>query len=241
MSASINIVLVHGAWADGSSWSGVIPKLLQLGYRVAAAQIPLTSLAEDVAFTRRLLALQKGPTVLVGHAYGGMVASEAASSSENVKSLVYVSAFANDAAETLGELNARVAPAPGPSPLRFNDPGFVWIDPAAFPDVFAQDLDPLQARALAALQKPIAAKIFGEKPGRPAWKTIPSWYLISASDKMLAPETQRFMAQRMGATIVSVPGSHASLLSYAAETARLIVDAANAASRSVALKTAVPR
>jgi pimeloyl-ACP methyl ester carboxylesterase len=208
MPTRINVVLVHGAWADGSSWRGVIPRLRDTGFRVTAAQIPLTSLADDVAVTRRMLSLQKGPTVLVGHSYGGMVISEAATGAPNVTSLVYVSAFANDKAETLGELNARVAPPPGPSPLRFDDPGFVWIDETAFPQVFAHDVDPVQAQIMAAAQKPIATKIFGEKPG------------------MIAPETQLFMSKRMGARTVQVAGSHAALVSHAAETAQLIVDAA---------------
>jgi len=173
-----------------------------------------------------MLSLQKGPTVLVGHSYGGMVISEAATGAPNVTSLVYVSAFANDKAETLGELNARVAPPPGPSPLRFDDPGFVWIDETAFPQVFAHDVDPVQAQIMAAAQKPIATKIFGEKPGNPAWKSIPSWYLVSNDDRMIAPETQLFMSKRMGARTVQVAGSHAALVSHAAETAQLIVDAA---------------
>jgi pimeloyl-ACP methyl ester carboxylesterase len=238
MPTRINVVLVHGAWADGSSWRGVIPQLRDTGFRVTAAQIPLTSLADDVAVTRRMLSLQKGPTVLVGHSYGGMVISEAATGAPNVTSLVYVSAFANDVAETLGELNARVAPPPGPSPLRFDDPGFVWIDAAAFPQVFAHDVDPVQAQIMAATQKPIATKIFGEKPGNPAWKSIPSWYLVSNDDRMIAPETQLFMSKRMGARTVQVAGSHAALVSHAAETARLIVDAASAVAQVAATNAA---
>jgi pimeloyl-ACP methyl ester carboxylesterase len=238
MAEKIHVVLVHGAWADGSSWSAVIPALLERGYDVTAAQIPLTSLGEDVAVVRRVLALHEGPTVLVGHSYGGTVISGAANSSPLVRSLVYISAFANDEGETLGELNARVAPLPGPSPLRFNDAGFVWIDAQAFPEVFAQDLDAIRARTMAAVQKPIAAKVFGEKPGKPAWKSIPSWYLVSEDDRMIAPQTQRFMADRMGATVSSVPGSHASLISHATETAQLIVDAANRAAAAEAGRSA---
>jgi pimeloyl-ACP methyl ester carboxylesterase len=164
----------------------------------------------------------------VGHSYGGMVITEAATGVPNVASLVYVSAFANDEAETLGELNARVAPPPGPSPLRFDDPGFVWIDAAAFAHVFAHDVDPVQEEGMAAAQKHVAAKIFGEKAGKPAWKSIPSWYLVSEDDRMVAPETQLFMSKRIGARTVHVPGSHAALVSHAAETAGLIVDAATA-------------
>jgi pimeloyl-ACP methyl ester carboxylesterase len=228
MLMQLNVVLVHGAWADGSSWSGVVPRLRDNGYQVTAAQIPLTSLADDVAVTRRILSLQKGPTVLVGHSYGGMVISVAAVGAPNVTSLVYVSAFAHDEGETLGELNARVAPPPGPSPLRFDDPGFVWIDVEAFPQVFAHDVEVVRAQVMAAVQKPIAAKIFGERPGKPAWKSLPSWYMVSEDDRMISPQTQLFMANRMRATTVSVPGSHAALVSHAAETAQLVVDAASA-------------
>ncbi len=227
----IHVVLVHGAWADGSSWAGAIPHLLDSGYDVTAAQIPLTSFAEDVAVVRRILRFKNGPTVLAGHSYGGMVISEAATNAPNVLSLVYISAFANEEGETLGELNARIPPPPGPSPLRFNDAGYVWIDAEAFPQVFAHDVDPVQARIMSSVQKPIAAKVFGERAGAPAWKSIPSWYLISEADRMIAPETQRFMSRRMGAIAKSVPGSHASLISHAAEAAQLIAVAAKAASQ----------
>lgn len=225
----LNIVLVHGAWVDGSSWSRVIPLLLDIGHGVRAVQIPLTSLAEDVAATRRVLRMQRGPCLLVGHSYGGTVISEAATDAPNVAGLVYISGFANEEGETLGALHARHAVASGPLPLRFEDPGFVWIDPAAFSEVFAHDIDPTQARILAAIQKPIAAKIFGEKPGKPAWKSLPSWYLISEHDRMLSPETQHFMADRMAATTSVVLGSHASLISHAEQAARIIAAAASSA------------
>lgn len=223
---ALNIILVHGAWADGSSWSRVISLLLEQGHHVTAAQIPLTSLADDTAVIQRILAVQRGPAIVVGHSYGGMVISEAATSASNAAALVYISAFAPEEGETLGELNAR-NPAPvGPSPLRFNDPGFVWIDPAAFASAFAHEVEPAQAGVMAAIQKPIAAKVFGEKAGKPAWKTLPSWYLISEEDRILSPETQRFMAKRMGSVTSVVPGCHASLVSHAAETAELIAAAA---------------
>jgi pimeloyl-ACP methyl ester carboxylesterase len=235
-----DVVLVHGAWADGSSWNDVIALLQSKGHRVTAAQIPLTSLAEDVAVIRRILAMQKGPIVLVGHSYGGMVISEAARELPTVASLVYISAFANEEGETLGELNARVSSLRGPSPLRFNDAGFVWIDPELFPDVFAHDVNPARARILGAVQKPIAAKVFGQKPGRPAWKSTPSWYLLSEGDRMISPETQRFMAGRMRATTRVVPGSHASLISHAIETADMIADAASNAPQREMIQTAAP-
>ena len=235
-----NAVLVHGAWADGSSWSGVIRRLQDGGCQAIAVQLPLTSFGDDVAVTRRAIALRDGPIVLAGHSYGGMVISEAANNAPNVASLVYISAFANEEGEMLGEINARIAPAPGPTPLRFNDAGFVWVDQEAFPRVFAHDVDPAQTRVMAAVQKPIAAKIFGEKPGKPAWKSIPSWYLISEDDRMIPAPLQKFMANRMGAISRTVPGSHASLVSHAEEAAQLILDAAKAAAGGAATKKAVP-
>lgn len=238
MTLRTNIVLVHGAWADGSIWSRVIPLLLDLDHNVTAVQIPLTSLADDAAVTRRVLRLQHGPTIVAGHSYGGMVISEAVADAPNVGCLVYISAFANEEGETLGELNARHVATSGPSPLRFGDPGFVWIDPEVFPEVFAHDLELTQARIMAAIQKPIAAKVFGEKPGRPAWKSLPSWYLISEVDRMLSPETQRFMADRISATTSAVPGSHASPISHATAAARMI--AAAASSITMPAKAAMP-
>lgn len=236
----MNIVLVHGAWADGSSWSRVIPLLLDQGHHVTAAQIPLTSLAEDTSVVRRILALQRGPTVLVGHSYGGMVISEAAASASNVTALVYVSGFAAEQGETLGELNARNPTSSGALPLRFSDPGFVWIDPAAYPEVFAHDVDPTQARIMAAVQKPIAAKIFGEKATQASWKSLPSWYLVSERDRILAPETQWFMAKRMNSAIAALAGSHASLVSHAAEAAELVAAAARRMADAPA-KAAIPQ
>ena len=163
--------LVHGAWADGSSWSKVIPLLQEEGYNVTAVQIPLTSLADDVAVTRRVLAMQNGPTILVGHSYGGVVITEAGANASNVVGLVYISAFAPDDGEVLGELNARMPAASGQANIRPDAYGFLWIDPQAFPESFAQDVDPVQARIMAAVQKPLSASIFGEKVTQAAWKT----------------------------------------------------------------------
>ena len=224
-----NIVLVHGAWADGSSWSKVIPLLQEKGYNVTAVQIPLTSLAEDAAVTRRVLAMQSGPTILVGHSYGGAVITEAGANASNVVGLVYISAFAPDEGEVLGELNERMPAAPGIANLRPDSEGFLWIDPEAFPESFAQDVDPVQARIMAAVQKPLSASIFGEKATQAAWKSKPSWYLVSENDRIINPDLERFMAERIGAReVVSIPSDHASLVSHPDEVARLITDAANA-------------
>ena len=228
MQPKSSVVLVHGEWADGSSWSKVIPLLQENGLRVTAVQIPLTSLADDVAVTRHVIALQEGSTVLAGYSYGGSVITEAGTNAPNVVGLVYVSAFAPDEGESLGDLYARAA-APGVAHVRPDDEGFLWIDPEAFAEAFAHDVDPVQARILAVVQKPIAARIFGDRVTRPAWELKPSWYLVSEIDRMIPAETQRFMSKRMGATVVSVPASHWSMVSHPDQVAKLISDAASSA------------
>ena len=229
MISNPNIVLVHGAWADGSSWSKVIPLLQEKGYNVTAVQIPLTSLADDVKVTERVLAMQNGPKILVGHSYGGAVITEAGANASNVTGLVYISAFAPDEGENLGELNGRMPAAPGQANFRPDATGFLWIDPKAFPESFAQDVDPVQARIMAAVQKPLSASIFGEKAIKAAWKSKPSWYLVSENDRIINPDLERFMAERIGAReVVSIPSDHASLVSHPAEVSKLITDAANA-------------
>jgi pimeloyl-ACP methyl ester carboxylesterase len=203
-----NVLLVHGAWVDGSSWSRVIAILQQRGYNVLAVQVPLTSLAEDVAWTRHVLAERlEGPTVLAGHSYGGAVISGAATGVDNVVGLVVASAFAPDSL------------------------GFLWFDPAAIPANFAQDLPVEEARVLAAVQKPIAARCFTDPTGPPAWKTLPSWFLVSTQDRMINPDLERFMAARIGARTVEVRSSHASPASHPDLVARLIRAAARVGTR----------
>jgi pimeloyl-ACP methyl ester carboxylesterase len=175
-----------------------------------------------------VLALQPGPTVLAGHSYGGSVITEAGTNAPNVVGLVYVSAFAPDEGESLGDLYARAA-APGVAHVRPDDEGFLWIDPETFGDAFGLDVDPVEARIMAVVQKPIAARIFGDRVTRPAWELKPSWYLLSEIDRMIPAETQRFMSKRMGATVVSVPASHWSMVSHPDKVAKLISDAATSA------------
>ncbi|GHD55523.1 alpha/beta hydrolase [Jeongeupia chitinilytica] len=225
MATNIRVVLVHGAWADGSSWSRVIPLLEDLGFDVSAAQLPLTSLADDAAVTRSLLAMQDTPTVLVGHSYGGAVITEAASTATRVKALVYVAAFAPDSGESLGGIFARQAAPSGAQSIRPRDNG-LWIERGLFRESFAQDCSEVEARLMAAVQKPIAGRCFEDTVTTPAWKTIPSWYQVSENDHMIPPEAQRWMAGRMKATTISLPASHASLVSRPIEIARLIADAA---------------
>jgi pimeloyl-ACP methyl ester carboxylesterase len=225
--AASNIVLVHGAFADGSSWSRVIPLLEAKGFNVTAVQNPLTSLAEDVATTRRLLAQQPGPTILVGHSYAGFVITEAGNT-PNVVGLVYISSYGPAEGESHDDLVKRYAAPPGSSAVRLDENGYLWIAREKYREAFAQDVDPPQAAIMAAVQKPVSKKnCFGAPGSAPAWNSKPSWFLVSTEDHMINPELQRFMAKRMGATTTSAPSSHASLVSHPVETANLIVEAAN--------------
>jgi pimeloyl-ACP methyl ester carboxylesterase len=222
-----NVLLVHGAWADGSSWAGVIPILRERGHTVVAVQLALNSLADDVAHTRQVLADRlHGPTVLVGHSYGGAVISGAAAGQSNVVALVFASAFAPDEGETLLDLNGKYPPTPLGEHLQPDSRGKLWIDPTAFADVFCQDVDATAAGVLAAAQGPLTGAIFGEKAGPAAWRALPSWYLVSTSDRAIAPDLERLMAARMGASTVEVASSHASPVSHPREIADLIFAAA---------------
>jgi pimeloyl-ACP methyl ester carboxylesterase len=221
-----NIVLVHGAFADGSSWNKVIRLLQAMDYNVTAVQQPLTSLEEDVAITRHVLSLQQGSTILVGHSYGGVIITVAGSES-NVAGLVYIAAYAPDEGETIAELKSRAAPAAGAAYVHTDNQGYLWIERKAFPEFFAGDVEPEEARVMAAVQMPW--RVSGSKMSSPAWRSRPSWYQISEQDKMINPELQHFMAKRMDATTVSLDASHASAVSHPREIAALIVTAAGSA------------
>ncbi len=228
MQAKPTVVLVHGAWADGSSWSKVIQLLQAAGHGVVAVQLDLDSLADDIARTHAVLAAQHGPTVLVGHSYGGAVITGAGVGAPHVISLVYVAAFAPDEGETLPETGAGFPAAPGNAHLIPDyRAGFLRVDPAAYPQFFMQDVDPAEARALATTQKPLAATAFTVKAGAPAWRQLPSWYLVSEDDRMINPDAERKMAARMGATTSIVRGaSHAAMLSHPGKVADAIHAAA---------------
>ena len=213
---------MHGAFADGSSWNKVIPLLEADGFTVTAVQNPLKSLAEDVATTKRVLDAQKGDVVLVGHSYGGAVITEAATGNSKVKALVYVAAFAPDAGETLGALGERFPAAPLGTAVVPDSAGFLYIDRAKVADVFANDLPKEEAALLAATQKPLAAAIFGEPLKAAAWKSIPSWYVVSTQDRAINPDLERFMARRMGAKTKELTASHVSFISNPVEIARVI-------------------
>jgi pimeloyl-ACP methyl ester carboxylesterase len=222
MESKINVVLVHGAWADGSSWSKVIPLLDKQGLNVTAVQLPLTSLDDDIAVTRTALAAQKGPTVLVGHSYGGAVITGAANDAPNVTALVYIAAFGLDEGESLESLSKQGPATAGGAQIRPDANGLLWIDRAGFAKAFAADVDPVDALVMAAVQKPLSMKSFTAKSGPAAWKHIPSWYLVSSNDQMIPPQAEEFMAKRMGATVRSIPASHASMVSHPEEVAEMI-------------------
>ncbi|GCE29482.1 alpha/beta hydrolase [Dictyobacter alpinus] len=225
-----NIVLVHGVWADGSSWSGVIERLQKAGSTVTAVQLDLASLSSDVARVRQTLSAQTGPTVLVAHSFGGAIITALGKDAPNVVGLVYLSAFAPDQGETMKALvTAEPQPAVGAA-IRPDTEGFLWLDRAGFVEYFAPDVNPTQARVLATVQKPIAASEFmdGEPFGEPAWKVLPSWYLVTEQDQVVPPVTQRFMAQRAGATTREVASSHVSMISHPDVVTELILTAAQA-------------
>ena len=228
--AGINVLLVHGAFVDASSWSKVIPLLQASGYYALAVQIPLTSFQEDVTTTSQALASLSGPTTLVGHSYGGHVISNVGLHAENVLSLVYIAAFAPEEGESIPSINAHFPPPPLDKHLVPSyRSGFIWIDPAAFPQNFIQDVARTQARALAVAQKPIAPGCFTAPSGAPTWKRVPSWYLVSKDDRAINPDAERFMARRMKATAREIDSSHASPVSHPEAVFDLIVAASQGA------------
>jgi len=222
------IVLVHGAFADGSSWSKVIPLLQRDGYTVIAVQNPLTSLAADIETTKRVIDAQTGPVVVVGHSYGGAVITSAAAGNANVKALVYLAAFAPDSGEPIGAFGQQYPTALGAA-LKPDAAGFLSIDAAKFHELFAADLPVAETRVAAAVQKPIIGSAFGASVDHVAWKTIPSWYLVSQDDKALNPNLERFYAKRMGAKTSEIKASHVAFLSHPLVVTRLIEQAAGAA------------
>ncbi|RUY55032.1 alpha/beta hydrolase [Mesorhizobium sp. M7A.F.Ca.CA.001.04.1.1] len=225
--AKPTIVLVHGAFADGTGWQHIIPILQRDGYTVIAVQNALTSLAEDVATTKRVIEAQKGPVVAVGHSYGGAVITGAAAGNSNVKALVYIAAFAPEAGEPIGAYTEKYPSALG-SALRPDVAGFVTIDPPQFRELFANDVAAAEASVMAAAQKPIIGSAFASSVTEAAWKTIPSWYLVAQQDRAINPDLERFYAKRMGAITAEIKSSHVPFVSHPKEVARLIEQAASA-------------
>lgn len=220
-----NVVLVHGLYADGSSWARVIPLLQKAGLQVTAVQNPTTSLADDVDATRRALALQDGPSVLVGHSYGGMVIAEAGVDAR-VSALVYVAARAPDAGEDYPALAKTFPAAPAGKGLVWSSDGFGQLSEEAFVRDFAGDLDPAQARVYYATQQRVGRPVTAAKTTVAAWRSKPSWYVVSKQDRTIDPDFQRFMARRMNATTTEVDASHVSMISRPEEVARVILAAA---------------
>lgn len=219
------IVLVHGAWADGSSWNKVIPLLQAKGYTVFAVQNPLTSLAADVAATRQVLQSTTGPVVLVGHSWAGTVITEAGND-PRVAALVYVAAFANDDGQSAGELVDAYPKTPALSTIRDDGHGFLYLTEQGAIENFAADLPRAEAKTLAVTQGALAASTFGDKVSKAAWKTHPTWYVVSANDRVINPQLERDVAKRMNAKTTVLPSSHVSLLSHPKEVAKVIEDAA---------------
>ena len=228
MSKSPNIVLVHGAWADGSSWSEVIPKLQAEGYDVIAPQLPERSLADDVARVRQVLARIEGPVLLAGHSYGGQVMTALGTDTPNVVGLVYIAAFGLDEGESIAALGGDGPPTPALAHLDFDALGFVWLPEDDFVGHFAGDIEPAKARAMYAVQQPIHSSTLTDVMTTPAWKTLPTWFLVATADEAIPPDAERLFAQRMGATTIEVDSGHVAMVSHPAEVADLILQAAKA-------------
>jgi pimeloyl-ACP methyl ester carboxylesterase len=225
-----NIVLVHGAWADGSCWSAVIERLQAKGYTVTAPQFPLTTMADNLARLRQVLAVQTGPTIVVGHSYGGQIITALGTDAPNVVGLVYIAAFGLDEGETIDALLSQGPPTPALAHLRIDEQGFGWLPQDDFVNHFASDVDPVKANVMYAAQQPAAASSLAEPMGTPAWKTLPSWYMVATNDEAIPPDAERLFAQRMGATVVEVASSHVPMVSQPDAVTDLILQAAQAAS-----------
>ena len=226
MSKKPNVVLVHGAWADGSCWSAVIQSLQKDGYTVTAPQFPETSLAADVARLRQVLRRQDGPTVVAGHSYGGQIMTALGSDPPNVVALVYIAAFGLAEGESLGALLGGGPPSPALAHLIVDEQGFGWLPEEDFVGHFASDVDPVKARLLHAVQQGLSMTTFEDVMGPPAWKFLPTSYLVARNDEAIPPDAQRMFAKRMGAETVEVPSSHLAMVSHANEVVKLIEAAA---------------
>jgi pimeloyl-ACP methyl ester carboxylesterase len=231
------VVLVHGAFSDGSSWEKVIPLLEARGLHVVAVQNPLTSLADDVAATKRVIDAQKGPVILVGHSWAGTVITEAGAS-EKVAALVYVAAFAPDVGESSSDLGKAAPPPPGLSSVHSDSAGYLYLSPEGVAHDFAPDLPAAKTKVMAVTQGPIFGKAFAEKVANAAWKTKPSWYVVAEKDRMIQPDVERAMAKKINATVTSLPTSHVPMLSRPKEVAAVILAAAGSSTSKVTASAA---
>jgi pimeloyl-ACP methyl ester carboxylesterase len=226
--ASPNIVLVHGAWADGSSWAAVIERLQADGFHVTAPQFGLAALADDVARLRHVLSLQDGPTIVAGHSYGGQIITALGEDAPNVVGLVYIAGFGLDEGESIGALLATGPPTPALAHLIIDDQGFAWLPEDDFVGHFAADVEPVKAKAMHAVQQPLHSNALGETMGVPAWRSLPSWFLVADGDQAIPPDAERQFAARMGATTVEVPSNHVAMVSHPDDVVSLIQTAASA-------------
>ncbi len=218
------VILVHGAWADSSCWREIILPLQRKGLNVTCAPIPLTSLTDDIAALQRVIERTTGPVVLAGHAYGGAVI--AGPIDDRIKSLIYVAALAPDEGETVADVFYRAAPHPEAPHLSPDRHGFIWMPEDGFGRAVAHNASPDQLAIMAAVQRPIAVQCIQEKAPAPGWKTKPSWFLLAEEDRMILPETQRFMAERMGATIRSHPVDHTPMYTAPNVVVDVVLEAA---------------
>jgi len=225
MSNKPNIVLVHGAWADGSCWSAVIRALQGKDYTVTAPQFPETSLAADVGRLRQVLRRQSGPTIVAGHSYGGQIMTALGADAPNVAALVFIAAFALEQGESLGALLGGGPPSPALAHLMVDEQGFGWIPEEDFVGHFASDVDPKTARVLCAVQQGLSMSTFEDVMGTPAWRSFPTAYLVATNDEALPPDAQRMFAKRMGARTVEVPSSHLAMISHPNDVVALIESA----------------
>jgi pimeloyl-ACP methyl ester carboxylesterase len=228
MTVQPNIVLVHGAWADGSCWSGVIERLQSDGYHVTAPQFPESSLAADVDRLREVLRRQDGPTIVAGHSYGGQIMTALGTDAPNAAGLVYIAAFGLDEGESIGALAAQGPPTPALAHLDIDAAGFTWLPEEDFVKHFAADVDPVRARVMFAVQQPVAAAAFQDVMGVPAWKSLPTWFMVATADEAIPPDAERQFAARMGATTIEVASSHVAMVSHPDEVTQLIETAAKA-------------
>jgi pimeloyl-ACP methyl ester carboxylesterase len=232
MSEKPNVLLIHGAFADGSSWSAVAEDLQAKGYEVIAPQFPLTSLADDVARLRQALAWLDGPTIVGGHSYGGQVMTALGADAPGVVGLVYVAAFGLDEGESIAGLGGDAPPAPALANLIVDEKGFGRLPQDDFVGHFAADVDPVKARVMHAVQQPVAMSVFEDVMGTPAWKSLPSHYLVSANDEAIDPDAERMFAKRMGAETVEAASSHVAMVSHPDAVVELIEAAAKQAGGS---------
>jgi pimeloyl-ACP methyl ester carboxylesterase len=224
----MRIALVHGAWADGSSWAAVIRRLQAADHDVIAPQLPHTSLADNVAKLRHVLTLQAEPTVVAAHSYGGQVMTALGSDAPNAVGLVYVAGFGLDEGESIGALLGQGPPTPAIERLTVDEQGFAWLPEDAFLQHFAPDVDPVEARVMYAVQQPLAYSTLNDVMTTPAWRTLPTWFAVAQHDEVIPPDAERQFAQRMGATTVELDSSHVAMISHPDEVTTLIQSAVDA-------------